>query len=64
MMRQVGYVLLFVIAAALIWFGGMQYADRDAWTCQYVGGVTDSTLFESKAESSRKVLVKGNLCGR
>ena len=63
-MREVGYILIALIGCALIWLGGMQYANRDAWTCQYVGGVTDSTVFESKAESSRKVLVKGNLCGR
>ena len=37
-MREVGYVLIALICAAMIWFGGMQYADRDNWTCAYAGG--------------------------
>ena len=56
----VTFLAIVLILAA--WFGGMQYADRDAYKCQYVGGITDSTLFEAKFDNTHKILVKGNHC--
>ena len=61
-MSTVGYLLLGLIVLAAAFLGGMQYADQDSYSCQYVGGFTDSTVFEDKNDNTHKVLVKGNWC--
>ena len=56
-MAMLGYALVVLVVLVLTFMGGMHYSDRSSFSCQYVGGVTDSTLFEDKTNSTHKVLV-------
>ena len=62
-MRYVGWVLLAVIAVVLVWIGGMQYADRDNWTCAYAGGEWDMSVFERESDSKRIFVKPESLLG-
>ena len=57
---RLAYVFIALICAALIWFGGMQYADRDNWTCAYAGGEWNMSVFER--HDGVRVFVNSNYC--
>ena len=60
-MRYVGWILLWILAVVLIWIGGMQYADRDNWTCAYAGGEWDMSVLERQSDGKR-IFVSRNHC--